>query len=175
MNRYLIALLAAALAANPAAAARPGGEFRFSDVPPNHWAVDHVRRVVSAGLMQGYDGRFLGNGPMNRYQMAHTLSRLLDRMGNQSQDREGGPSNEVFLQIADEVASLNVAQSNLEEKLVQLRHDIEAVKGGDTGHDGSHARRVPEEEWTERLRTQGPAAFAAMAVFASAGFLRTLK
>jgi len=149
-------------------------DFRFADIPPNHWAVDHVRRVMSAGLMQSYEGKFLGNSPVNRYQMAQILSRMMDRMGNQSVDRDpGGSSNEVVLQIADEVASLNVAQSNLEEKVVQLRHDLEAVKSGESGETGRGNAHISDEEWSERIRTQAPAGFLLMAVFASANLLKS--
>jgi hypothetical protein len=185
-HRFLAAALAAALAVQPALAAgrRSGGnELRFGDVPRDHWAVDYIRRTVNAGLLQGYDGRFLGNTPVNRYQMAQILSRLMDRMGALTGPASGGgdgPSSEIFLQIADEVANLNVAQSSLEEKVVQLRYDFEALRSGEpagAGHASGHARvaRITPEEWNDRVRTQAPAGFAALAVFASAALLKGLK
>ncbi|MBI4860826.1 MAG: S-layer homology domain-containing protein [Candidatus Riflebacteria bacterium] len=160
--------------------ARPrGGDLRLADVPGDHWAVDHIRRVTAAGLMQTYDGKFLGNTSLTRYQTAQMLSRLMDRMGNQPIDRNtGGPSSEITIQLADEVASLNVAHSNLEEKVVQLRHDLEAVREGNGGgghHGGPPPPRITPDEWNERLRTQAPAAFAALLLFASAGFVKTFK
>lgn len=180
----LSASLCLLLAAPSLAAKRGGGDLRFSDVPREHWAVDYIRRTVNAGLLQGYDGKFLGNSPVNRYQMAQILSRLMDRMGAFTGPASGGgtdgPSSELFLQIADEVANLNVAQSSLEEKVVQLRYDFEALRAGEPGgggHGHGHARtqRISPEEWNDRVRTQAPAGFAALAVFASAALLKGLK
>src|SRR5687767_4748021 len=113
----LCAALAALVLAGPSAAATrktsSGNELRFADVPREHWAVDYIRRTVNAGLLQGYDGKFLGTSPVNRYQMAQILSRMMDRMGSLGNAGSGGgggdgPSGEIFLQIADEVANLNV-------------------------------------------------------------------
>lgn len=189
-HRILCASLALVLATQPALAAvrRPGSgsgsELRFSDVPGEHWAVDHIRRTVNAGLLQGYEGKFLGNSPVNRYQMAQILSRLMDRMGSLAASAGGGgdgPSSEIFLQIADEVANLNVAQSGLEEKVVQLRYDFEALRNGEAGGSRrhgpghAHAPKISPEEWDDRVRTQAPAGFAALAVFASAALLKGLK
>jgi hypothetical protein len=186
-----LAVLACA-APGPAAAATPGRraggshaarprvpetELRFTDVPRDHWAIHHIRRAVGSGLMQGYEGRFLGSRNVDRYQMAQVLSRLLDRMSGFSAgeaDGSGGPASEIFLQIADEVAAINVAQSTLEEKVVQLRYDLEALRNGEAG-PGHGPRRVTPDEWDERLRTQAPLAFAALAIFGSGGFLRNFK
>lgn len=181
----LSASLCLALAVPSFAAAKRGGDLRFNDVPREHWAVDYIRRTVNAGLLQGYDGKFLGTSPVNRYQMAQILSRLMDRMASLGHGGGGGgaggdgPSGEIFLQIADEVANLNVAQSSLEEKVVQLRYDLEALKAGEGGHAGGgpHPKipRITPEEWDDRLRTQAPAGFAALALFASATLLKGLK
>jgi hypothetical protein len=179
----LSAALACLVLAAPAAAAKKGGDLRFTDVPGQHWAVDYIRRTVNAGLLQGYEGKFLGTSPVNRYQMAQILSRLMDRMASLGGSGGGGgdgPSGEIFLQIADEVANLNVAQSSLEEKVVQLRYDLEALKAGEPGHGAGHghgpkAPRITPEEWDDRLRTQAPAGLAAIALFASASLLKGLK
>ena len=191
LRRYLVLSLGAlVIAGSCLAASRPvrqvqtGPDLRFSDVPRDHWAVDHIRKTVNAGLLQGYDGKFLGNSPVNRYQMAQILSRMMDRMGALQSAGSGGsgndaPSSEIFLQIADEVANLNVAQSSLEEKVVQLRYDLEAVKNGESGRHGEdreqRAPRITPEEWDERLHTQAPGAFAALLVFASASLLKGAK
>ena len=189
-HRFLCAALAATLVVQPALAATrraaSSSELRFGDVPRDHWAVDYIRRTVNAGLLQGYDGRFLGNSPVNRYQMAQILSRMMDRMGSLAGTASGGgggdgPSSEIFLQIADEVANLNVAQSSLEEKVVQLRYDLEALRAGEpsgaasSGHGHVKVPRITPEEWDDRVRTQAPAGFAAIAVFASAALLKGLK
>lgn len=189
MRQLIISASLCLLLAAPSLAAKKGGDLRFADVPREHWAVDYIRRTVNSGLLQGYDGKFLGTSPVNRYQMAQILSRMMDRMASLGGGGGGsgggdGPSGEIFLQIADEVANLNVAQSSLEEKVVQLRYDFEAIKRGEGGHAGGrhaggghapHAPRVAPEEWDDRLRTQAPAGFAALALFASASLLKGLK
>ena len=177
-----LALAAGAHAARQSrSSAGAGPDLRFSDVPREHWAVDYIRRTVNAGLLQGYEGKFLGNSPVNRYQMAQILSRMMDRMGSLASTAGGGggdaPSSEIFLQIADEVANLNVAQSSLEEKVVQLRYDLEALKNGEADRGSGHGgvQRIAPEEWEDRVRTQAPGALAALAVFASASLLKGLK
>lgn len=53
----------------------------FSDVPPGPLA-EQVERVVAVGWMQGYpDGTFRGQEPLNRYQLAGALGRVLKDLG----------------------------------------------------------------------------------------------
>lgn len=168
----LLALLMCLIAAMPACA--QSGPMRFRDVPANHWAIDYVRRVTGAGLMQGTQGQFHGASPVNRYQLAQVLSRMMDRMGSFTASPSTPLDNQVVLQLADEVASLNVSQSTLEQRMVELRHDVEAIKSGELSpHAGP--KPLTEEQWIDRMRSQTPIGLAALAVFASANFLQTLK
>ena len=49
-----------------------------NDVPPDHWAVQAVEQVVARGWLQGYPGGgFRGEVPLDRYQLATTLARVL--------------------------------------------------------------------------------------------------
>ena len=51
------------------------------DVPPGHWAAASVRRVTAQKLMIGKpDGKFHGNAPVTRYELAVTLDRLVRDM-----------------------------------------------------------------------------------------------
>lgn len=53
----------------------------FSDLPQGPLA-EQVERVVAAGWMQGYpDGTFRGQEPLNRYQLAAALGRVLKELG----------------------------------------------------------------------------------------------
>ncbi|MFN4232269.1 S-layer homology domain-containing protein [Thermus sp.] len=53
----------------------------FSDIPPGPLA-EQVQRVVVAGWLQGYpDGTFRGQEPLNRYQLATALGRVLRDLG----------------------------------------------------------------------------------------------
>lgn len=78
--REAVALVPQVARRSPAPAlSRPGG-IRVKDVPADHWAAEAVRKVLSAGLMEGYpDGTFRGAGPVTRYEIAVVLSRLLER------------------------------------------------------------------------------------------------
>ena len=64
-----LALLPAAFAA-PAAAPR--------DLPPGHWAGGAVKRVVHENIMGTTpDGRFRGDAPVTRYELAVALDRFV--------------------------------------------------------------------------------------------------
>jgi len=53
----------------------------FSDIPPGPLA-EQVERVAQAGWLQGYpDGTFRGQEPLNRYQLAGALGRVLRDLG----------------------------------------------------------------------------------------------
>ncbi len=48
------------------------------DIPPQHWAGGSVRRVVHENIMgTTKDGRFLGNQPVTRYELAVALDRFV--------------------------------------------------------------------------------------------------
>ena len=52
------------------------------DVPADHWAARSVARVLDAGLMSGYpDGKFQGDKPATRYELASALDRLMRKGG----------------------------------------------------------------------------------------------
>lgn len=51
----------------------------FEDVPPDHWAYQAVKRLVDAGLLDGYVGDgFRGDQVVTRYELAMIVSKLLD-------------------------------------------------------------------------------------------------
>jgi hypothetical protein len=53
----------------------------FSDIPPGPLA-EQVEQVAQAGWLQGYpDGTFRGQEPLNRYQLAGALGRVLRDLG----------------------------------------------------------------------------------------------
>ena len=65
-----LALLPAAAFAAPAAAPR--------DLPPGHWAGGAVKRVVHENIMGTTpDGRFRGDAPVTRYELAVALDRFV--------------------------------------------------------------------------------------------------
>lgn len=65
-----LALLPLAAAAAPSAAPR--------DLPPGHWAGGPVKRVVHENIMGTTpDGRFRGDAPVTRYELAVALDRFV--------------------------------------------------------------------------------------------------
>ncbi|HLI97726.1 MAG TPA: S-layer homology domain-containing protein, partial [Candidatus Baltobacteraceae bacterium] len=53
----------------------------FSDVPANSWAYQAVKALAADGLVEGYpNGKFEGNRPMTRYEMAVLINRAVDKM-----------------------------------------------------------------------------------------------
>jgi hypothetical protein len=57
----------------------------FEDVPFDHWANDAVRDLAAAGILQGKpDGKFHGEDPVTRYELALALERT-------RQSQHGGP------------------------------------------------------------------------------------
>jgi len=59
-------------------AAPPGNNPLPPDVPARHWAADAVGRVVHQKIMgRDPDGRFRGDKPVTRYELAVTLDRFV--------------------------------------------------------------------------------------------------
>lgn len=56
----------------------------FADVGPGHWAAPHIRRVVDAGVLEGWGGKFHGEDTVDRYQMSAILDRLLQVQADQT-------------------------------------------------------------------------------------------
>ncbi|MBI2263657.1 MAG: S-layer homology domain-containing protein [Armatimonadetes bacterium] len=101
----------------------------FSDVPSGHWAQDAVRSLAEKGLVQGYgDGRFNGNRDVSRYQMAHAVARLLERLEkNQGPDFSQyivGKDIEILRKLVKdlrvELDALAVRTSRVEDVLSSL-------------------------------------------------------
>lgn len=65
--------------------APPAPATGFADVGATHWAAPAIRRVVEAGVLEGYGGKFHGERNVDRYQMAAILDRLLAVQGRQTE------------------------------------------------------------------------------------------
>jgi hypothetical protein len=51
----------------------------LTDVPSDHWAHDHVVKLVSAGVISGYpDKTFRGNKTITRYELASLMVKFVD-------------------------------------------------------------------------------------------------
>jgi hypothetical protein len=119
------------IAASPAFAANP-----FADVPRTHWAYEAIQKAVDAGVLQGFDGKFMGEKTVNRYQMAVVVKRLLEVAGS-GKGQTGSTSGvdlrnleQLSIEFADELALLNTKVQTLEDSFVSLRGEVDKLKGG---------------------------------------------
>jgi hypothetical protein len=125
------------IAASPAFAANP-----FADVPRTHWAYEAIQKAVDAGVLQGFDGKFMGEKTVNRYQMAVVVKRLLEVAGSGKGGGGGGAGVDVknleqlSIEFADELALLNTKVQTLEDSFVALRGEVDKMKGG-SGNAGA--------------------------------------
>ena len=99
----------------------------FSDVPDNHWAVDAVKKAAHLGLVVGHgDGRFEGDKPPTRYELAMGMSKLLAELENRLKAFPG-ISNEV-LQILERINVHFAAQLDLVKRnQVDIKNAINAL------------------------------------------------
>lgn len=97
----------------------------FSDVPANHWAYQAIQSLAADGLVEGYpDGRFKGDRPLTRYEMAVLVARVIAKL----QANGAGYASKADLDklqklidaLKDELDSLGVRVTNLEDALSAL-------------------------------------------------------
>lgn len=120
LARLATVAVLAALAVPRAASATP-----FSDVPANHWAYQYIQSLAADGIVDGYpDGRFKGDRPMTRYEMAVVVARAIAKL-QENQTRGASKEDLDKLQklidaLKDELDSLGVRVTNLEDSLDAL-------------------------------------------------------
>lgn len=82
------------------------GAKEFSDVPSGHWAEKDIEKLTEEGLLEGWQGKFHGTRPFDRYQMAKVLRRYVDRL-----DREKARIEAELRRLAGEVRAQGEAQA----------------------------------------------------------------
>ena len=76
LKSFISLALLVALCIPVAAEKKAGSTFR--DVPADHWAADAVKQMSDTGIVVGYpDGKFRGDKPVTRYELAITLERFV--------------------------------------------------------------------------------------------------
>ena len=99
----------------------------FSDVPNGHWAGDAVKKAANLGLVVGHgDGKFEGEKPPTRYELAMGMSKVLAELENRLKTFPG-MSNEVLsilqninLHFASELDKLRTANADLKGRINDL-------------------------------------------------------
>jgi len=83
----------------------------FSDIPDEHWAVEPVNELVKEGLVQGWDGKFMGDKSFTRYEMAEILAPLVREFKHIAKIiKEHKLKNAMSLLVHDKKDALTVNQ-----------------------------------------------------------------
>ena len=118
MKKKIIASLVATMAvgATCALAANP-----FVDVPTDSWAYKSVVELADAGIIQGVDGSyFQGDRNITRYEAAEMTAKAMAHMDKASVEQRA-LINKLADEYADELNSLGVRVSNLENKVGNVK------------------------------------------------------
>ncbi len=116
-TKVLAALVATmAVGATCAFAANP-----FVDVPTDSWAYKSVVELADAGIIQGVDGTyFQGDRNITRYEAAEMTAKAMAHMDKASVEQRA-LINKLADEYADELNSLGVRVSNLENKVGNVK------------------------------------------------------
>lgn len=118
MKKKIIASLVATMAvgATCAFAANP-----FVDVPTDSWDYKSVVELADAGIIQGVDGSyFQGDRNITRYEAAEMTAKAMAHMDKASVEQRA-LINKLADEYADELNSLGVRVSNLENKVGNVK------------------------------------------------------
>ena len=118
MKKKIISSLVATMAvgATCAFAANP-----FVDVPTDSWAYKSVVELADAGIIQGVDGSyFQGDRNITRYEAAEMTAKAMAHMDKASVEQRA-LINKLADEYADELNSLGVRVSNLENKVGNVK------------------------------------------------------
>ena len=155
-TKVLAALVATmAVGATCAFAANP-----FVDVPTDSWAYKSVVELADAGIIQGVDGSyFQGDRNITRYEAAEMTAKAMAHMDKASVEQRA-LINKLADEYADELNSLGVRVSNLENKVgnVKLTGDARIrYIHQDSGDKGYNAATKNDSSWTYRVRLRANA------------------
>lgn len=98
----------------------------FSDVPANHWAYQAIQSLAADGLVEGYpDGKFKGDRPMTRYEMAVVIARVIAKVQEMMPTGYASKADldklsKLIDAFKDELDALGVRVTNLEDSLAAL-------------------------------------------------------
>lgn len=150
-TKVLAALVATmAVGATCAFAANP-----FVDVPTDSWAYKSVVELADAGIIQGVDGSyFQGDRNITRYEAAEMTAKAMAHMDKASVEQRA-LINKLADEYADELNSLGVRVSNLENKVgnVKLTGDARIRYRYQNGNDS----RENDNSWDYRVRLRANA------------------
>jgi hypothetical protein len=157
MKKKILASLVATMAvgATCAFAANP-----FVDVPTDSWAYKSVVELADAGVIQGVDGTyFQGNRNITRYEAAEMTAKAMAHMDKASVEQRA-MINKLADEYADELNSLGVRVSNLEQKVgnVKMTGDFRIrYKHQSDAFTRNEAKNVTSDQFQYRMRLRANA------------------
>ena len=157
MKKKILASLVATMAvgATCAFAANP-----FVDVPTDSWAYKSVVELADAGVIQGVDGTyFQGNRNITRYEAAEMTAKAMAHMDKASVEQRA-MINKLADEYADELNSLGVRVSNLEQKVgnVKMTGDFRIrYKHQSDAFTRNNAQNVSSDQFQYRMRLRANA------------------
>ncbi|HME82417.1 MAG TPA: S-layer homology domain-containing protein [Candidatus Eremiobacteraceae bacterium] len=131
MKRFAYLAVSAFVAAS-VLCVRPAFATPFNDVPANSWAADYIQTLAADGILAGYpNGKFLGNRPMTRNEVAVALARAIAKV-----EAEGGASKADLQKLArlmdaykDELDGMGVRVTQIEDRLAALDKATKFAQG----------------------------------------------
>lgn len=112
---WLLALALAATAGTGFAASS------FVDVNEKHWAYDSINKLVSTGVIEGYqDGYFRGDKPLSRYEFAVATAKAIDNY-NKADDAEKSEILKLVAEFSKELDSIDARLGKVEQKVGSVK------------------------------------------------------
>lgn len=104
----------------------------FADIPEDHWALEAVEKLVQKGVITGYpDGAFQGKNRVDRYELAATLARSLDRIilsGEKLAPADQTGFENLVKEFGEELVILGFRVEGLEKVMQEVRAEKAAIK-----------------------------------------------
>jgi hypothetical protein len=104
----LVLLFVLGISATAFAAANP-----FGDVPAKHWAYDAINQLYKAGIVDGDQGKYLGDKTMTRYEMAQVVAKAMFKEDKADQATKA-VIEKLAVEFAAELNNLGVRVAKLE-------------------------------------------------------------
>ena len=112
----------------------------FSDLPKTHWAYDAVEQAVEAGLIDGIDGKYMGNQKLNRFHVAVITKKMLDKFKSGDVDIPASAHEKVLtnlqalvIEFGEELQRLNVKLADIEEQISLMKPQEHQMPMDDSG------------------------------------------
>lgn len=121
----------------------------LSDVPAGHWAYKSLNKLVKAGIIDGYKGKFNGGKTLTRFEMAKVIAKAMGKAENAGSDvrteldklAKAFPEelDNILIRL-DEMERLNSDKVRMKDSEIRLRY--ESIK---QSRDGVHTQSIRDK------------------------------